>query len=77
MTCFSNGGVRKVINDHGLIDLGFEGHAYTWSNKRSGMTNIQERLDTGYANKEWKLKFPEAKITHLAALKSDHRPLLL
>lgn len=26
---FSNGGLRRIMDDHGLIDLGFEGHAYT------------------------------------------------
>lgn len=73
----SSGGFQKMINDKGLIDLGFEGHAYTWSNKRSGLANIQERLDRGFANDIWKMRFPNAAITHLSALHSDHKPLLL
>lgn len=28
----SKGGLRSVMNDHGLIDLGFGGHPYTWNN---------------------------------------------
>lgn len=65
-----------MINDSGLIDLGFEGPAFTWNNRRGGMANIQERLDRGFANSQWKLRYPNASITHLTALFSDHRPLL-
>lgn len=65
------------MDDHGLIDLGLPGFQYTWSNKQGGPANIQERLDKGIANEEWKLYFLEAKITHLTALTSDHKPLLL
>lgn len=73
----SNGGLRKLVDDHGYIDLGFEGHAYTWNNKRGGLTNIQERLDRELANELWRLQFHEAKIRHLVALNLDHKPLLL
>lgn len=38
----SNGGFRHLINTHGLIDLGFQGHPFTWSNRRRGVANIQE-----------------------------------
>lgn len=41
----SNGGLRRVINNYGLIDVGFVGHAFTWSNRRGGLANIQEQLD--------------------------------
>lgn len=73
----SSGRFRRFLNDHGLIDMGFEGYAYTWNNKRSGSANIQERLDRGVANEDWKLLYPAARITHLTALQSDHTPLLL
>lgn len=72
----SRGGFRRLINENGLIDLGFEGHAFTWNNRRGGLANIQERLDRGFANDLWKLKFPNTSIIHLTALCSDHRPLL-
>lgn len=73
----SSCGFRKLINDGGLIDMGFKGVAFTWNNKRSGKANIQERLDRGLINAEWRLLFPSAYISHLTALNSDHRPLLL
>lgn len=31
----------------GLIDLGYDGNRFTWTNKREGMKNIKERLDRG------------------------------
>ncbi|KAL8529798.1 hypothetical protein ACS0TY_007021 [Phlomoides rotata] len=34
---------RDYLERSGLSDLGFVGHAYTWSNKQSGVRNIQER----------------------------------
>lgn len=49
----------------------------TWNNKRGRMANIKERLDQGIANAEWKFLFSEAVITHLPALNSDHKPILL
>lgn len=73
----SNGGLWRIVDDHGVIDLGFEGHAYTWNNIHGGMENIKEWLDRGMANEQWLLQFPEAKIKHLVAIHSDHKPLLL
>lgn len=73
----SSGGLQKLIADHGLINLGFHGHPFTWSNGRVGDANIQARLDRGYVNDTWRLRFPEATITHLPAIQSNHSPLLL
>jgi hypothetical protein len=60
-----------------LIDLGFSGPKFTWTNMRGVMDLIQERLDRAWANSNWKLIFPEAQIHHLARINSDHCPLLL
>ncbi|XP_062020980.1 uncharacterized protein LOC133737451 [Rosa rugosa] len=66
------GGMKRWIDQYGLIDLGFHGSAFTWTNKR-----VKERLDTGFCNDLWKLAFPEAFIQHLPRMKSDHCPLFL
>lgn len=62
----SNGGFRDVINNNGWIDMGFNEPKYTWSNRRQKRTNIQERLDRGFSNAEWKTLFPIASISHIA-----------
>lgn len=51
----SVGGFQHFINTFGLLDLGFTGHPFTWSNRRSGDSHIQERLDRGFANTQWKI----------------------
>lgn len=67
---------RFFVDNFDLIDLGFIGFPFTWSNKRAGSALVQERLDRGFANPSWKLAYPEATITHIQAFRSDHRPLL-
>lgn len=62
MVSSSSGGMAGLMCEGGLIDLGFVDHQYTWSNKRVEAANIQERLDRGLANGEWKLLFPFAYI---------------
>ncbi|GLT65286.1 hypothetical protein SLA2020_377250 [Shorea laevis] len=65
------------VHSNGLVDLGFSGNPFTWSNKRQGIHNIKERLDRGLSNHEWIIMFPNALVTHLPATVSDHSPLLL
>ena len=60
-----------------MMDLGISRPKYTWTNKRELGGLIQCRLDRVWANPEWKSSFPEANVTHLARVNSDHCPLLL
>lgn len=64
-----------MIDDNALIDLGFVGYNYTWNNRKNGKENIQKRLDRG--NADWITTFPNATITYLLALTSDHKPILI
>ncbi|CAL1410372.1 unnamed protein product [Linum trigynum] len=56
---------QEVVQDTGLIDLGFEGPAYTWFR-----TGLRERLDRGLANNYWATNFPESVVRHLPRMKS-------
>ncbi|KAL0420833.1 UNVERIFIED_CONTAM: hypothetical protein Slati_3106200 [Sesamum latifolium] len=63
---------RKVIFDCGLLDVGFDGSAYTWTYHR-----LWQRLDRVLFSGEWVDNFPLTKVTHLSRFSSDHCPLLL
>jgi exonuclease III len=73
----SRGELRNFLDNCSLIDLGFKGNSFTWTNKRMGRDNIKERLDRAVANAEWKRLFPKATIKHLPMLSSDHAPLVI
>ncbi|KAF5931671.1 hypothetical protein HYC85_027842 [Camellia sinensis] len=68
----------KECMDHcGMLDLGFSGPKFTWTNLRNTRALIRERLDRAWSNHEWQLLFPATKILHLPRTHSDHCPLLL
>jgi hypothetical protein len=68
---------EDFVHSSGLIDLGFNGNRFTWSNHRQGIGNIIERLDRGLANGDWVLLYPNSLINHLPTTNSNHCPLLL
>jgi hypothetical protein len=68
-----NGYVKQC----GLIDLGFSGPAYTWTNKRFTSNIIFERLDRCLANAEWCDLFPNTNVFNLPIMFGDHAPILL
>jgi hypothetical protein len=68
---------RQFMNSFGMIDLGFSGNPYTWSNHRQGHGLIKERLDRGIVSSTWLHAFPAISDTHLPDYTSDHNPLLL
>lgn len=67
-------GFVDCINDCGLIDLGFKVRI---PGKIRDMANIAERLDRSLANNEWRRLYPDAVLTHLPILGSDHAPIIL
>ncbi|XP_026400225.1 uncharacterized protein LOC113296103 [Papaver somniferum] len=60
-----------------LVDLGTTGCSFTWSNKRSGHTLTEQRLDRGLATESWLLLYPNTTISNMLAIGSDHHPILL
>ena len=68
---------KYCLDTCGMIDLGFHGPRFTWSNLRELSDLIQERLDRCFANSSWRILFPEASVHHLTRTHSDHCPVLL
>ena len=69
---------RNCLDNCRLMDLGFHGPHFTWTNKSPDWhRHINECLDRGLGNAEWKILFPTAEIHHLPRVKSDHCPILL
>ena len=50
---------RNCMDNCGLMDLGFHGPRFTWTNKSlCWQTTIKECLDRGLGNAEWATLFP-------------------
>ena len=65
-----------LIKECGLFDLGYNGPAYTWTNKRFNTNPTYERLDRCLGNADWCSAFPTTTLYHLPMMKSDHAPIL-
>nr|POE67695.1 hypothetical protein CFP56_13843 [Quercus suber] len=68
---------REALDYCRLKDISFNGFPFTWCNRRLGDQNVWILLDRGVASVNWMLRFPAARIHHLDAFHSDHKPLLL
>lgn len=66
-----------VLKECGLVDMGWRGYPFTWSNKRFGTRLIEERLDRFLCNMEWQGNFQTSKVEHINDWCSDHCPILL
>ena len=73
----SNNYLKDLMFDFGAVDLGYNGNKFTWAKGKCGNASIKRRLDRGIANISWRLAFPDASISHLGAIRSDHAPILL
>lgn len=75
--CSSFWGLKHFMDIKGFVDLDFSSHNFTWTNGRSGMANICERLDRSIANVEWRTSYPNASVSHFSITNSDHVPIIL
>lgn len=70
--------LKTFILNSQLLDLGFVGGKYTWTNKRYNRRDlIFERLDKSFANQSWLDKYNDSTVIHLPRLSSDHHPILI
>ena len=68
---------KECLDFCNMVDLGFNGPWFTWTNRREITDLVQERLDRCFANPSWCTTFPNARVTHLTRFFSDHCPVLL
>ena len=62
---------KDFVSNTQLLDLGFVGTKFTWSNNRMGMDRILEHLDRGLGNYIWVQSFGSHVSKHLAQIVSD------
>jgi hypothetical protein len=68
---------RNFIDHFGMIDVGFVGNSFTWSNNIQGLENIKERLDRGLTSRAWVHLHPDFSLIHLPAHNLDQNPIFL
>ena len=68
---------KDCLNSCNMIDLGFAGPRFTWTNKRLISDLISERIYRCFANLEWRIMYPEATVTYLSQTFSNHCPMLV
>lgn len=68
---------RDTIRECELMDLGWKGQAFTWSNRRYGPHFIEERLDQFLYNRIWSNMFHETAAETLALLTSYHNSIIM
>ncbi|KAL8143992.1 hypothetical protein V2J09_017024 [Rumex salicifolius] len=67
---------QDMVDNVGLIDMGFSGQPFTWSRGSSPRDLVAKRLDRMFMNMEAFVAWPTCSIRHLPKLCSDHTPLL-
>ncbi|KAB2626048.1 hypothetical protein D8674_017708 [Pyrus ussuriensis x Pyrus communis] len=68
--------LEEFLSSSQLMDLGFNGPAFTWRGVRKGDW-VEERLDRVMANKKWQQLWPNSQVMHETVLASDHCPVIL
>lgn len=67
---------NNFIQSKNLIDLGYTCTPFTWYNKRKADEAIL-LLDCALVNHHWIRMYPNASLTHLPIISSDHAPIFL
>ena len=68
---------KECLDACSMIDIGFSGPRFTWTNRREVQALIQERIDRFFVNSQWCLMYPEARVAHLTRCHSDHALVLM
>jgi hypothetical protein len=73
----NNRAFRDMLLQADLVDLGYSGPAFTWTNSQYTSNPIYQRLDRVLVSCSWQAKYPKAHVNHLPMIYSDHAPILL
>ena len=68
---------RDLINTNELMDIGYEGKPWTWSNRWDNEGEARERLDRVLGSGNWCKSFRNARCRHLETEGSDHSMLMV
>ncbi|CAN1128052.1 hypothetical protein LINPERHAP2_LOCUS4389 [Linum perenne] len=68
---------NDFIFDNHLLDLGFSGNRFTWSNLQDGDDNNKFRLDRALCSIPWRTAFDKAILYNEPMIGWDHTPLRL
>ena len=68
---------KDCLDKCNMVDMGFSGPRYTWTNRREISSLIQERIDRFFMNISWCQLYPDAKVSHLTKCHLDHCPVLM
>ncbi|XP_060170382.1 uncharacterized protein LOC132601299 [Lycium barbarum] len=70
-------GFSKCMEECGMMDAGFSGNNFTWTNGRRMRNRIMKRLDRVMYNDKWLEEFSIVTVRHLPRTASDHNTILL
>jgi hypothetical protein len=68
---------RDCLDVCNLVDLGYSGPKYTWSNQQDAQCNIRVRLDRGVANDAFTSQFEDCSVEKLITTSSDHYAIFI
>ena len=68
---------REVVYECNLLDMGYKGHPYTWSNRQFGYHHIEERLDRALCSQDLGNCFQEEIVTNMVMWESYHNLLVM
>ncbi|KAL9691628.1 hypothetical protein QQ045_012053 [Rhodiola kirilowii] len=68
---------NSVLEDCGLIDLGFSVNPFTYTNKRMFPYETKARLDRAFGNVQMRNLMPNIMVEHSFGLGLDHCPLII
>jgi hypothetical protein len=68
---------QGCLDDCGLMDVGFSGPMFTWSNKQVEHDLVRVRLDRAVVNGEFQDLFDDLSVENLITTTSDHSAILI